>query len=148
MFFFQKLPFCLCCCLQHLRFCSRTKRTLQGAFWKAFSGTTILLSTIRSKGPLFFAFVMSKSAVVFQTNFLSWVYNVILDFATICTVYDFLMIQVRNLLSALHYRLNFQMLSENYKNILLASKSEYRIQIKHQKLITQMKLVFTSKNAF
>jgi hypothetical protein len=70
----------------------------------------------------------------------------LLDFVTICTVYDFLMMQVRNLLAALHYRWNFQMLSENYKNILLASKSEYRIQIKHQKLITQMKLVFTSKN--
>ena len=65
----------------------------------------------------FFAFVMSKSAVVFQTNFWSWVYNVILDFATICTVYDFLMMQVRNLLAALHYRWNFQMLSENCKNI-------------------------------
>ena len=41
----------------------------------------------------------------------------LLDFAIICTVYDFLMIQVRNLLATLHYRWNFQMLSENYRNI-------------------------------
>ena len=131
MFFFQKLPFCLCCCLQHLRFCSRTKRTLQGAFWKAFSGTTTLLSTIRSKGPLFLLLLCLRVQWCFRPifdrefttrsfkrkNSSSPELEDLLDFATICTVYDFLMMQVRNLLAALHYRWNFQMLSENCKNI-------------------------------
>ena len=70
MFFFQKLPFCLCFCLQHLRFCSRTKRTLQGAFWKAFSGTTILLSTIRSKGKTHF-----RLPLPFRLSLQVWVLN-------------------------------------------------------------------------
>ena len=56
----------------------------------------------------------------------------LLDFATICTVYDFLMMQVRNLLAALHYRWNFQMLSENCKNIywLLNPNRESKLNTK------------------
>ena len=75
----------------------------------------------------------------------------LLDFAIICTVYDFLMIQVRNLLATLHYRWNFQMLSENYKNIYwlrnqnIESKSNTKINYANETSFYLQKCILANK---